>query len=127
MNTAESSEYFKCMVCFPASHVSEIAQYAYVLPPPAPLPFFSVLFFVRCKFATFFFFFFFGLVWFYLEEGAAWELLFVFPPGGLACMFPNVQTTFPPPCPAPLPFIPSCFRPFEVLVCCWIFFFSLYK
>lgn len=102
----------------PNNNINHTSNY---MPPPPTPPFFSVLFLLRCKFA-FFFFFFFGLVWFYLEEGAAWELLFVFPPGGLACMLPNVQTTFPPPRPAPLPFIPSCFCPFEVLVC-WIFFF----
>lgn len=89
-------------------------------PPPAPLPFFSVLFFLRCKFATFFFFWI-GLV--LPGGGGSVGASFCFLSGGLACMLPNVQTTFPPPCPAPLPFIPSCFRPFEVLVCCWIFFF----
>lgn len=70
--------------------------------PPAPLPFFSVLFFLRCKFATFFFFF--GLVWFYLEEGAAWELLFVFSRGDLLACFLTFKLRFllpaPPLCPS---------------------------
>ena len=46
---------------------------------------------------------------------------FCFPWGDLLACFLTFKLRFL--LPAPLPFIPSCFRPLEVLVCCWIFFF----